>query len=64
MTVLDADYDYAARMLISLVHEVFLVFLQDGRYFDYLVEAFDWIRTICKPWEPVPRNEFPDRLLD
>lgn len=41
MTVLDGDYAYSARKLVNLVHEVFLVFLFDGRYYDYLVETFD-----------------------
>lgn len=41
LTVLDGDYVYATRRLVNLVHEVFLVFLFDGRYYDYLVETFD-----------------------
>lgn len=35
------DYDYATRKMIALVHEVFMVFLYDGRYYDYLVETFN-----------------------
>lgn len=41
LTVLDGDFEYATRMLIHLVHEIFLVFLYDGKYYDYLVETFD-----------------------
>jgi hypothetical protein len=41
LTVLDGDYAYATRKLVNLVHEVFLVFLFDGRYYDYMVETFD-----------------------
>jgi hypothetical protein len=38
--VLDGDYEYAARKSIHLVHEVFMTFLLDGRYYDYVVETF------------------------
>ena len=41
LTVKDGDFEYAARRLIHLVHEIFLVFLYDGKYYDYLVETFD-----------------------
>ena len=41
LTSLDGDYEYATRKLVNLVHEIFLVFLYDGRYYDYLVETFD-----------------------
>ncbi len=37
----DGDIEYATRKLIQLVHEIFLDFLTDGRYYDYLVEVFD-----------------------
>jgi len=40
LTVRNGDYQYGAKRLINLVHEIFLVFLADG-YFDYMVEAFD-----------------------
>ncbi len=40
LTVRNADYQYGAKKLINLVHEIFLVFLADG-YFEYMVEAFD-----------------------
>jgi hypothetical protein len=41
LAVKDGDYEYAVRKLVSLVHEVYMVFLYDGRYYDYLVETFD-----------------------
>ncbi len=40
LTVKNSDYEYATRKLIHLVHEVFLVFLQEGHY-DYMVNVFD-----------------------
>ena len=40
LTVRSGDYEYGARKLINLVHEIFLVFLADG-YYEYMVEAFD-----------------------
>lgn len=36
-----SDFEYAARKLIHLVHEVYMVFLTDGRYYDYMIETFD-----------------------
>ncbi len=41
LTVNDGDFDYGVRKLIGLAHETYLVFLFDGRYYDYLVETFD-----------------------
>jgi hypothetical protein len=41
LTIRNSDYEYATRKLIHLVHEIFLVFLYDGRYYDYLLETFD-----------------------
>jgi hypothetical protein len=41
LQIKDGDDAYAARKLIHLVHEIFLTFLLDGRYYDYLVENFD-----------------------
>ena len=41
LTALDGDFDYATRKLIHLVHEVYLDFLLDGRYYEYMVEKFD-----------------------
>ncbi|MEW6128646.1 MAG: hypothetical protein AB1757_16525 [Acidobacteriota bacterium] len=37
----DGDDEYAVRKLLHLAHEIFLTFLTDGRYFEYLVENFD-----------------------
>ena len=41
MTMLDSDLDYAVRKLIHLVHEIYLVFLHDGKYYDYLITTFN-----------------------
>jgi len=41
MVIVNGDYEYGARKLIHLVHEIFLGFLADGPYFDYMTEAFD-----------------------
>ena len=41
LQVLDGDDEYGVRRLIHLVHEIFLTFLMDGRYYDYLVENFE-----------------------
>lgn len=38
LTVKDGDFDYAARKIIHLVHEIFMVFLVDGPYYEYMVE--------------------------
>jgi hypothetical protein len=38
LTVKDGDCDYATRKLIQIVHEIFMVFLVDGPYFEYMVE--------------------------
>jgi hypothetical protein len=38
LTVKGSDFEYAARKIIQVVHEIFLVFLVDGAYFDYTVE--------------------------
>ena len=35
------DYAYGTRQLIHLVHEIFMTFLLDGRYYEYMVETFD-----------------------
>lgn len=40
-TVKDGDYAYGARKLIHVVHEIFLVFLYDGRNYEYMIEIFD-----------------------
>jgi hypothetical protein len=41
LTLRASDYEYGARKLVNLVHEVFMVFLYDGRYYEYMVEKFD-----------------------
>ncbi len=41
MRILDGDDEYGVRKFIHLVHEIFLTFLHDGRYYEYLVENFD-----------------------
>lgn len=38
LAVRDGDFDYATRKLIQMVHEIFMVFLVDGPYFEYMVE--------------------------
>jgi len=37
LRVKDGDYDYGAQKLVHLVHEVYLGFLCDGRYRDYMI---------------------------
>jgi hypothetical protein len=34
----DGDFDYAARKIVQIVHEIFMVFLLDGPYYEYLVD--------------------------
>jgi hypothetical protein len=34
----DSDFEYAARKIIQIVHEIFLTFLVDGPYFEYTIE--------------------------
>ena len=41
LTVKDGDFEYGTRKLIHAVHETYLTFLADGRYYDYMVETFD-----------------------
>lgn len=38
VTVKDGDFDYGARKIIHVVHEIFLIFLVDGPYYAYMVE--------------------------
>jgi len=40
LTIKDGDYEYGVRKLVHLVHEIFMIFLIDGNYFDYMVENF------------------------
>ncbi len=35
------NLEYAVRALIGLVHEVYQVFLRDGRYYEYMIETFE-----------------------
>lgn len=37
----DRDVEYAVRKLVHLINEIYLTFLADGKYFDYLVETFN-----------------------
>jgi hypothetical protein len=41
VTALDGDLKYAIQKLIALVQEIYMAFLYDGRYYDYMVEVFD-----------------------
>jgi hypothetical protein len=41
MKVKDGDSEYAVRKLVHLINEIYLTFLTDGKYFDYLVETFN-----------------------
>ena len=40
-TAKDKDYEYATKKIINLMHEIFMVFLRDGLYYEYVVETFD-----------------------
>ncbi len=37
----DGDSEYAVRKLVHLINEIYLTFLADGKYFDYMVETFN-----------------------
>lgn len=41
LTVEDGDFEYGVRKLIHVVHETYLDFLPDGRYYDYMLEIFN-----------------------
>jgi hypothetical protein len=41
MKVKDGDSEYAVRKLVHLINEIYLTFLAEGKYFDYLVETFN-----------------------
>ncbi len=41
LSVKSHDYEYGTRKLVHLVHEVFMTFLRDGSYYEYLVDTFD-----------------------
>ncbi len=34
----DGDFGYATRKIVQIVHEIFLIFLVDGPYFEYMVK--------------------------
>lgn len=38
VAVKDGDFDYATRKIIQIIHEIFLIFLVDGPYYEYMVE--------------------------
>jgi hypothetical protein len=38
LTVGDGDFYYAARKIVQIAHEIFLIFLVDGPYYEYMVE--------------------------
>lgn len=40
LTSLDGDWEYATQRLVHLVNELYLDFLSDGRYYEWVVEAF------------------------
>ena len=37
----DPDWDYGARKIVALVHEVYMSFIHDGRYYTYMIDVFD-----------------------
>lgn len=41
MKSLDGDSEYAARRLVHLVNEIYLTFLAEGQYLDYMIETFN-----------------------
>lgn len=41
LRVKGSDCEYGARKFVHLMNEIFVTFLADGNYFEYLVEAFD-----------------------
>lgn len=41
LTVKGADFEYGVRKLIHTVHEIYMVFLFDGRYYDYMLETLE-----------------------
>ena len=41
LRIKDGDCEYGVRKFIHVVHEVFVTFLADGNYMDYMVETFD-----------------------
>jgi hypothetical protein len=41
ISITSEDVEYATRKLVSLVHEIYMVFLYEPRHYDYLIETFD-----------------------
>jgi hypothetical protein len=41
LKIKNGDCEYAVRKLVHLINEIYLTFLADGKYFDYLVETFN-----------------------
>jgi hypothetical protein len=41
LIVKNGDFEYGTRKLIHAVHETYLTFLADGRYYEYMMETFD-----------------------
>ena len=41
LKIKDGDYDYGTRRIIHLVNEIFMDFLFDGLYYEYMIENFD-----------------------
>ena len=40
MTVLENEFEYATRKLIHATNEIFMIFLRDGPYAEYIHEVF------------------------
>jgi hypothetical protein len=41
LTANSGDCQYVTRKLVHLMHEIYMTFLLDGKYFDYVVETFN-----------------------
>lgn len=41
LKVIDRDFDYGTRRIIHIVNEIFMDFLFNGIYYDYMIENFD-----------------------
>ena len=41
LEVKNGDREYGVRKFVQLVHEIFVTFLVDGNYFDYVVTTFE-----------------------
>lgn len=47
-------HDYCTRRLVHIVHEVFMVFLWDGPYYDYRCEHLGLNPDTGLPWRVAP----------